>query len=63
MFVVCLIEKYVFSIASIRCPFFEYSLFVDAMFRAKSLPEDRAYLVAALAQLDCDNFSRHILVS
>ena len=43
MFIVCLIEKHVFTVAPLCRPFLEDALFVDAMLGAKPLPEDGAH--------------------
>ena len=43
MFIICLVKEDIFTVASLRSPFFEYSLFIDAMFSAQPLPIYRTH--------------------
>ena len=49
MFIICLIEKHVFTVTPLRRPVLEDALFVDAMFGAKPLPEDGAHCKAPMS--------------
>ena len=43
MFIICLIKKYVFTVAALCRPVLEDAFFVDTMLGAEPLPEDRAH--------------------
>jgi hypothetical protein len=49
VFIICLIEKHVFTVAPLCRPVLEDALFVDAMFGTKPLPEDGAHCKAAMS--------------
>jgi hypothetical protein len=49
MFIICLIEKHVFTVAPLCRPVLEDALFVDTMLGAKPLPEDRAHCKAPMS--------------
>lgn len=49
MFIICLIEKHVFTVPPLCCPVLEDTLFVDAMLGAKPLPEDGAHCKAPMS--------------
>jgi len=49
MFIICLIEKHVFTVAPLCRPVLKDALFVDAMLGAKPLPEDGAHCKAPMS--------------
>ncbi len=49
MFIIRLIKKHVFTVATFCCPVLEDALFVDAMLGTKPLPEDGAHCKAAMS--------------
>lgn len=73
--IVSLVEEYIFTVASFRCPFLENTILAYTMFSTQPLPEDRTHLgclirasfsyacrhtlVSALPKLNSDNFTRH----
>lgn len=60
MLIICLIEKHIFSITSLSGKVFENAFFADAVLEAKLLPELHPDLVAALSDLERDDFPGHI---